>query len=130
VEIRDYIEEAQKNYGTLIEVATKIGVRPQHLSNAKSGQRGLPVYACIKLAGLLAIEPMEVIAASELVTETHEDRIEIFRPFVQAARLVQHLMIAGFTVMTAAAIAVENFSVISQSFLLKRLFSMFRVSVG
>ncbi len=42
---------------------------------------------------MIRAEPLEVIAASELVTEKREDRKAVFLPFVQMGRLA-HPMIA------------------------------------
>ena len=45
----------------------------------------MPNYACVKLADLLGVERIEVIAASELVTEKNPERREAWLPFVLAA---------------------------------------------
>jgi hypothetical protein len=118
MEFRDYIEAGAVKCGSTNDLAKLLEQNPAAIRSAKANMRGLPVYACIKLAELVDADPMEVIAASELVTEKKEDRIAVFRPFVQAARHAQHLTIAGFAVMTAFSLAVEKFSSASQSFLL------------
>lgn len=51
-----------------------LGQEREALSGAKASRRGLPAYACIKLAKLIGVEPISVIAASELVTEKKEER--------------------------------------------------------
>jgi hypothetical protein len=48
------------------------------MREAKNGKRGLPVYACVALAKLLEVPPMEIIAASELVTAKTEERRALF----------------------------------------------------
>lgn len=118
MEFREYLLLGEKAAGGRPELAKLLEQQPNALTDAKGSRRGLPVYACIKLADLLGIDPMEIIAASELVTEKHEDRIAVFRPFVQAARHAQHLTIAILAGMTAVSLAFENSFLIVRDFLL------------
>ena len=60
-----------------------------NLTNAKAQQRGLPNYACVILAKLLGVPPIEVIAANELVTEKREERRAEWLPFVLGATPIQ-----------------------------------------
>ena len=55
------------------------------ITNAKAHRRGLPNYACVVLADLVGAERIEVIAASELVTEKNPEKREVWLPFVLAA---------------------------------------------
>ena len=118
MELRDYIEDAQDKFGTIAEVAKLIGIRPQHLSNAKSGQRGLPLQACWKLADLLDVEHDAVTAASALVTEKDEEVRSYLIPFAQAARFAQHLTIAALATATVFSLVIENSIFVTRSFLL------------
>lgn len=114
MELRDYIEAGIKKLGSAVALAKLVELVPSNLSNAKAGQRGLPVYACIRLARLIEVEPMEVIAASELVTEKKEDRKAVFLPFVQVKRFA-HLSIA---VCAIAGAVMENSVSAFRAFLL------------
>lgn len=118
MEMRDYIEAGIRKFGTATQLAKELGMNANQVRDAKAHRCGLPVYACIRLADLIGVDPMEVIAASELVTEKHEDRIAVFRPFVQAARFAQHLMIAGLAVSASLAVIVENSASTIRTFLL------------
>lgn len=83
MELRDYIEMGEKAVGSGKELALTLGVRPQNLSNAKAGERGLPTPACWKLADLIGVPKTTVQAASELVTEKDEKVREYLLPFAQ-----------------------------------------------
>lgn len=80
--------------------------------------RGLPVYACIELARLIEVDPMEVIAASELVTEKNEKRKAIFLPFVHMAGYAQPMVLAGVAATTTIALATANSFLFIRNFLL------------
>ncbi len=106
MELQEYIKRGEAAAGGRPELAKILEQKANAITDAKGHRRGLPVYACIKLAHLINADPMEVIAASELVTETREDRKAVFLPFVQVARHAQHLTIAGIALTTA--LALEN----------------------
>jgi hypothetical protein len=78
------------------------------MREAKNGKRGLPVYACVALAKLLEVPPMEIIAASELVTAKTEERRALFLPFVQTARNLHLSMIAGLASLIVLAEKVSD----------------------
>lgn len=80
--LSEIISKGAEVAGSQKALATALGIQPTHLSNAKAGKYGLPSYACVKLGSILGIEPMTVIAASELVTEKNPERRAIFAPFV------------------------------------------------
>lgn len=84
--IGDYIEMGIKQAGTATALAKLLDQSDSVLRAARRGERGLPTYACISLAKLIKATPLEVIAASELMTEKREDRRAIFLPFVQGAK--------------------------------------------
>lgn len=119
MELRDYIEEGERLVGGRTALAKALGLPyASNLTNAKGGQRGLPVAACWKLAEIIGEAKETVTAASLLITEKDEGVREYLRPFVQAARHVQHLMIAGFAISSALMLAIENSSSTIRSFLL------------
>lgn len=84
MELKTYIEQAEKLLHTGKAVAEKLGVNAPDLSGAKAGRRGLPGYACVRLAQLIGEDERRVIAASELVTEKNPERRAVWLPFVQA----------------------------------------------
>lgn len=104
MEFRDYLMRGEEAAGGRAELGVLLEQKGNAITDAKAHRRGLPVYACIRLARLIEVDPMEVIAASELVTEKKEDRKAVFLPFVQVKRFA-HLMIACFAI---GGIALEN----------------------
>ena len=64
------------------DLANLLGVARNSLTDAKAGRRGLPSFACFRLADLIGIDAKAVIAASELVTEKNPEKRAVFAPFV------------------------------------------------
>ena len=85
MELKDYIEAGIATCGTAVELAKLLGQNPTTVRDAKGQRKGLPAYACAKLADLLGVDRLEVIAASELVTEKKPERREVWLPIVLAA---------------------------------------------
>lgn len=76
--MKTYIEIAEKKAGTQIKLAEILNISDAYIRNAKKGRSGLPDAICIKLADYIGVERLEVIAASNLVTEKDEERRKIF----------------------------------------------------
>ena len=95
---------------TVKELADYLGIHPNHVSNAKDHQRGLPNYACMKLSKLLNVPLETVIGASELATERKEDKRAFWLHFVtnapistQAGRFAQNMKnVTNFVTETPA----------------------------
>lgn len=108
MELKDYIDagiEKMPNQ-TAVELARFLDQNPNSVRDARSHRRGIPVFACVSLAKLIGVDPLEIIAASELVTEKKEERRAVFLPFVQGVALAKHLAIATFaTGLTVLEIA-------------------------
>lgn len=86
MEIKTYIEMGEKRAGKQVELAKILGVRDSYLRTVKTGRNGLPDAVCILLARYIEVDPLEVIAASNLVTEKDEERRKIFEScFTKAA---------------------------------------------
>jgi len=96
MELRDYIEAGEKKLGGRVALADYLGFDPNVLSMAKSKKRGIPGFACVKLAELIGVAEIEVIAASELVTEKKPERRAIWTPFVQGA--ARHALVVALVV--------------------------------
>lgn len=92
MDLKTYIETAEKITGGRNQLATLVGQHGNALTDAKAGKRGLPNFACVKLAELLGIEQIEIIAASELVTEKNPERRKVWLPFVSTAEAHQAQM--------------------------------------
>ena len=86
MELRDYIQAAMdKNSWTAEALADAVGIKGNLMRDAKRHAKGIPNFACVKLAEMLDVPAIEVIAACELVTE----RREVWRPLVQKASPVK-----------------------------------------
>lgn len=116
MELRDYIESGIAKFGTGTELAKALGMNANQVRDAKGHRCGLPVWACIKLSSMIGADPLEVIAASELVTEKREDRKAIFLPFVQMGRMAHPMIAIITTTATALVLAMENSGSIIRSF--------------
>lgn len=93
MELRDYIKQGEEAKGTGRALATYLDQAATTLADAKAGRRGLPDFACVKLAALIGVDTLEVIAASQLVTETKPERREIWLPFVRQAAMLAALFV-------------------------------------
>jgi len=78
MEMKTYIEAAEKKAGTQIKLAEMLGITTRYINMAKNGKRCLSVDTCIVLADYIGADRLEVIAASNLVTEKDERKRKIF----------------------------------------------------
>ena len=76
--LRDYIEMGEMEAGSQVKLAEFLMMNPANIRNAKRGTQGIPDAMCIKLAKLVGVTEIEVIAASNLVTEKNPERRKIF----------------------------------------------------
>lgn len=78
MELKKYIENGEKKAGSQKELAKFLGITTGYIRNAKANKSGLPDVICIKLADYINEDRLEVIAASNLVTEKDEEKRRIF----------------------------------------------------
>jgi len=78
MEMKNYIEKAEKKAGKQIELAKLLGISDAYIRMVKAGKRGFPDDICIKIADYIDEDRLEVIAASNLVTEKDEEKRKIF----------------------------------------------------
>lgn len=103
MDMKTYIELGEKKAGKQIELARFLGIRDTTLRLAKSGKMGLPDAICIKLADYIEANPLQVIAASNLVTEKDEERRKIFEScFTRAASIAAAALILAGSSMTSS----------------------------
>ena len=102
MKMRNYIEMGEKRAGKQIELARILGIRDTTIRLAKSGKKGLPDDVCIKLADYIEVDRLEVIAASNLVTEKDEEKRKIFEScFSRAASFtIAAIFMAIISIMT------------------------------
>lgn len=95
MEQRDYIDAGIKIKGSAAALARWLDQGEGAMRDARQNKRGLPIYACVSLAKLLDVPPMEIIAASELVTAKTEERRALFLPFLQGVKHAHFSSIAA-----------------------------------
>lgn len=83
VELSSYVARGVKATGSVVELADILGQARSSIRSARKGRRGLPVYACMKLAELINVVPLAIIAASALVTETTAERRSVLLHYVE-----------------------------------------------
>jgi len=102
--MKNYIVLAIMEVGSQKELADYLGVSSQQITNAKNGRAGLPIAVCCQIAQLLTINEMEVISASELITEKNQERRAVLLPFVShAASVILGAVILNMTPAPANA---------------------------
>lgn len=100
--MKKYLELGEEKAGKQIELAKILGIPDSYIRIVKSGRRGLPADVCIKLADYINADRLEVIAASNLVTEKDVEKRKIFESCFTTAASVSFLMLA-----------VDNFGLLS-----------------
>ena len=96
MEMKNYIEQAEKKAGKQLELAKILDVSASYIRIVKAGRKGFSVDMCIVLADYIGADRLEVIAASNLVTEKDEKKRKIFESCFSTAASV-----------TAAAIVIS-----------------------
>lgn len=103
MEMKTYIEMGEKLAGSQIELAKILDIKPNYLSMVKSHQRGLPDALCLQLADFISVDRLEVIAASNLITEKDEKKRKLFEScFTKAATIAAAALIFTGGSMTSS----------------------------
>lgn len=98
MKMKELIETAEKKAGKQVELARILGVRESYLRQAKLGKSGLPDAICIKLADYLEADRLEVIAASNLVTEKDEERRKVFESCLKHTSKAASFIVAALLI--------------------------------
>lgn len=77
MDMKNYIEKAEKKAGTQKKLADMLGISASYIRMVKAGQKGFSIDMCIVLADYIEEDRLEVIAASNLVTEKDERKRKI-----------------------------------------------------
>lgn len=93
--IKNFIELGEQKAGKQIELAKILDIRDTALRNAKSGKYGLPDAVCIELANYIGADPLEIIAASNLVTEKDERRRKVFENCLRKTNKAANFIVAA-----------------------------------
>lgn len=102
MKINKYIEMGVELTGSQRALAQILEIDVTVISAVKAGKRGLTNVSCIKLADLINVKRIEVIAASELVTEKDESKRKIFEScFTKAASItIAAFFISALTIVS------------------------------
>jgi len=112
MDLKTYIESGLALKDDQTALAHALGINRDVLTHAKANRRGLPVFACVKLAQLIGEDERRVIAASELITEKDPERRAVWLPFVQDSAPPRAMAEAK---ATARKVAKNTFSMLSRS---------------
>ncbi|MER0205032.1 MAG: hypothetical protein DU480_14525 [Nitrosomonas sp.] len=112
MKMKNYIEEAEKKAGMQLELAKLLNISSSNIRSIKAGKRGLPVEACIILADYIRADRLEVIAASNLVTEKDEEKRKILEScFQKVASVTAAAVISSILTLTPQqTVKAENLS--------------------
>ncbi|MDR2244804.1 MAG: hypothetical protein LBE15_05290 [Burkholderiales bacterium] len=91
MKLNDYIQIGINTTGSGAELSRRLDMLYNNFCDAKAEKRGLPSHACVKLAEIINADPLEVIAASEMVTEKKPERQALWR------RVLEHRHAAAMT---------------------------------
>lgn len=108
--IKKYIEIGEKKAGKQKILAEILNIADVNIRMAKSGKRGLPDAVCIQLADYIEVDRLEVIAASNLVTEKDEKKRKIFESCIKKTSKAASIIVAAgvISIMTPQANALNN----------------------
>ncbi len=101
--LRDYIEMGEMEAGSQVKLAEFLMMNPANIRNAKRGTQGIPDAMCIKLAKLVGVTEIEVIAASNLVTEKNPERRKIFEGCLATLTSIAFMMLLAANSSTSEA---------------------------
>lgn len=113
MEMRNYLEIAEKKAGKQIELAKMLEVSSSFIRMVKAGKKGLSDDMCIVLADFINEDRLKVIAASNLVTVKDEKKRKIFescftKQKTTARDTATKLIIGGLLVTTLAFSPLET----------------------
>lgn len=95
MKMNEYLEKAQRKAGSQIKLAKTLGISDRYIRLVRDGERSLADDICIKLADYIKEDRLEVIAASNLVTEKDEEKRKIFESCFQKVA-----SLAGIAIIT------------------------------
>lgn len=112
MDMKNYIEQAERKAGKQAELANMLGITASYIRMVKAGKKGFPIETCIVLADYIDADRLEVIAASNLVTEKDEKKRKILESCFSTAASVTAtaLVISMLTLAPKHTVNASNFS--------------------
>lgn len=108
MELKEFIERAEKKAGSQKALALLLGQDPGNIRGAKAGIKGLPTYACVMIADMIGEDHTTVIAASELVTEKKVERRAFWAKKLEALAAGIAVVSVGVTLVVTPCPAEAN----------------------
>ncbi|MER0169617.1 MAG: hypothetical protein DU489_03220 [Nitrosomonas sp.] len=101
MKMKNYIEQGEIKAGAQKELANMLGVSASYIRMVKAGQKGLSIDLCIVLADYIEADRLEVIAASNLITEKDEKKRKILEScFQKVASVTAAAVISSILTLT------------------------------
>lgn len=88
--MKEYIEIGSNKAGSNKNLAKILRQSETILCDVKAEKKGLNDAICIKLADYIQVNPLHVIAASNLITEKNEERRRIFESCLSEENRILH----------------------------------------
>lgn len=99
--MKNYIEKAERKAGKQTDLANMLGITASYIRMVKAGKKGFPIETCIVLADYIGADRLEVIAASNLVTEKDEKKRKILEScFTRAASVAAAAIVISIMTLT------------------------------
>lgn len=99
----EYLKEAKEALGceSDYQLAKALKTHQQNISRYMAGDSQMDDYHCIRVAQILGIDPMEIIAAAQEEREKSEEKKEFWRDFRTAREREKGLVLVPMLIMMA-----------------------------
>ncbi|MDF0607203.1 hypothetical protein HZU77_016425 [Neisseriaceae bacterium TC5R-5] len=104
----EYLEDAEKKLGTVgndSATARALKTTPQSIHNYKKGHSKMDDYHCIRVAQVLGIDPIEIIAAVQEEREKSSEKKEFWRDFREAREREKGVILVPLMVIMTLMLA-------------------------
>ncbi|MBU2127746.1 MAG: hypothetical protein KKG86_02135 [Gammaproteobacteria bacterium] len=111
--IVEIMVKAKEHFGRK-ELAEKLGLTANQVTDISAGRAALPFVAALKLAELLQVEPLPLLCANESLMEKNEDKKTYLKSFFAKIQMAHNLYYVNYTIIV-------SFHPISESTVLLKL---------
>lgn len=119
MKMNEYLEKAQIKAGSQVRLSKILGISDRYIRLVRDGERSLADDLCIKLADYINEDRLEVIAASNLVTEKDEEKRKIFEScFRRVASIVAVILFIGSFSVASPSVHAKNLNSETDQFVL------------
>lgn len=118
MKINEYIEAAERKAGKKAELAKTLKISDGYIRMVKTGRRGFSDDVCIRLADYIGANRLEVIAASNLVTEKDKEKRKLFESCFTTAASAIFVLAAVYNFPLLSGKSSAYFLAIAEQFVL------------